>query len=430
MERWRRWVNRPDFWPNGAILVWSVVVFVITIRVAVAQPWSHTVYPIYLHAANAWCTGANPYEPIPGHDVFRYPPTMAMAFVPWTWLPLKLGAILFRWLGVWLFLSGLAVFVRALLPMRLSPARQGVLYLLTLPLVLGSINNGQTNPHLIGLMLWGIAAVARQRWNLGALCFTVATLVKVYPIAVALLLCAAHPKRFLPRYFVGLLIGLALPWSVDGWQRGAYLYQQWWGWLTIDNRALADLERCSRDLYLILRVWWEAPTPRIYLTMQMLSALALAAVIVRMRWNETDARPRLRMTLLLGSAWITVLGPATESATYALVAPLFAIALAAAPKQRTPFAWGVAFVAAMLFATVLIAAMFPKDWMVQALGVQPIATLLLAAIVLAEVYEWPDMDAKLPVASSIQGPMRMHWPPKDRGMRESVGETSQWYCQR
>jgi hypothetical protein len=74
---------------------------------------------------------------------------------------------------------------------------------------------------------------------------------------------------------------------------------------------------------------------------------------------------------------MTVLGPATESCTYLLLAPTAALAAV----TRRGWASRVAY--ALLAATVA-AGLFPNDWQVQAFGPQPIAALLLLVVFVEE----------------------------------------------
>src|SRR5206468_3756597 len=101
---------------------------------------------------------------------------------PFSLLPDALGGVLWRLLGAGLFLGGFAWWARRVLPGRLSARETAALWLLLLPLCLHSLNNGQSNVHVIGLLLIAVAAAAERRWNLAAICVAVAFCFKVYPL--------------------------------------------------------------------------------------------------------------------------------------------------------------------------------------------------------------------------------------------------------
>src|SRR5437868_1652934 len=105
-----------------------------------------------------------------------------------------------RWwrlgVAVWVVVIA-AVTARVLLA---PPRRRGLLLLFTVPGALLSLNNGQLNLPVIGLLLVMVAAAARERWTLAAVVAAGAVLLKIYPVAVALLLAVQHPRKFGPRF--------------------------------------------------------------------------------------------------------------------------------------------------------------------------------------------------------------------------------------
>src|SRR5205807_996756 len=83
-------------------------------------------------------------------------------------------------------------------------------FLLVVPLSASTINAAQANPLLTGLLLAGTAAAGRERWSLAAALVAAACLLKIYPIALALLFVVAFPRRFTPRFLAALAAGLGL----------------------------------------------------------------------------------------------------------------------------------------------------------------------------------------------------------------------------
>ena len=187
---------------------------------------------------------ANPY---------RYSPVVAALLVPFSLWPDHVGGVIWRALNAGVYLSALAWWCRVVLPRSLTTRQTAVLYLLIVPLSVGSLNNAQSNPLVLGLLLAGVAAVARRRWNLASGCLALACLFKVYPVAVGLLLAAAYPRRFAGRFVIALLVGAAVPFLL---KPPAYVVEQYGGWLqhlTTDDRQQLPVELWYRDLRLLCR---------------------------------------------------------------------------------------------------------------------------------------------------------------------------------
>src|SRR5262249_10954913 len=158
-----------------ASAVWAAVLVVISGRVAFS-PRTHTVYPIFARAGHDWRSGTDLFAepPRPGIDVYRYSPFAAVVFVPFSLLPDAIGGVLWRLLGAALLLGGFAWGTRRVLPVRLSATQTAALWLLLVPLSLPSLNNAQSNVHVMGLLLIAVAGAAERRWNLAAVCVAVA----------------------------------------------------------------------------------------------------------------------------------------------------------------------------------------------------------------------------------------------------------------
>jgi hypothetical protein len=367
-------------WVSLAVVVWSGVVLTCCLR-ALLAPHTKSIYPILALGARHWVAGEDLYcELAPGLDRFRYSPLIGALLVPFSLLPDGVGAALWRLLNAGVYLAALSWWVRALLPSSLTSAQRAMLFLLVVPLSIGSLNNGQSNALLVGLLLAGSAAVRADRWNLGAGCVAGACLLKVYPIALALLLGLLFPRRFAGRFVLALALGLLLPF---GLQQANYVVDQYGSWLahfeTYDRQCLI-VELWYRDLRLYLYGWSGPLSPRTYTMIQMLSGALIALICVGVQRAGWRREQLLILVLGLTCFWMTVLGPATESCTYILLAPSLAWALLDAwrTRRRDP---GVLFllVSFSLFLACLIAVWFPGARAFHALGMQPLAGLLFLA---------------------------------------------------
>src|SRR5262245_17562272 len=174
-----------------AVGVWAALLLGVCGRVLLAKPRSGTVVPIYLAAGERWAAGEDLYAPHPELDVYRNPPGVAAAFVPFTYLPEKAAGVAWRLFGAAVFLVGLVRFRRDVVP-DLSANRAGVMLALAAVVALPAVNNGQVNLLIAGAVLNGTAAVAGRRWWEAAGWFGLGGWLKVYPLAAGLLTAVVY----------------------------------------------------------------------------------------------------------------------------------------------------------------------------------------------------------------------------------------------
>src|SRR5690348_715882 len=179
-----------DVWVRSAILVWAIILVAVCARAAV-QPYKRTLFTTWEQAGADWEEGRDLYRNSwnPDQDQFRYSPLTAVLLVPFHHLPIRLGGAVWRLLNAAVLLGGFALWLRSA-PIERTVRQRAILFLLLAPLSLSSLNNGQPNPLIIGLLLAALAAVDRERWSLAAVLVALATVVKVYPLAMGLLLVA------------------------------------------------------------------------------------------------------------------------------------------------------------------------------------------------------------------------------------------------
>jgi hypothetical protein len=307
---------------------------------------------------------------------------------PLALLPEHLGALLWRLLNAGVFLAGMACWARMLLPPDLGRDRQALLFLLALPLVVGSINNAQANALMTGLILLALAAAASERWNWAALGIALACVLKIYPVAVGLLLALVYPRRFTVRFGAALALGVGLPFLLQDPAYVARQYAHWYCALQADDRSAWDLRSSYRDLWLLIRLVGLPISRHAYLIVQLGAAGMVAALCWWQARQKAKQRVVLNTILGLGACWMTLCGPATESCTYILLAPTLAWAVleawhrpdAPAPGPSRPWRCGLVWTLAASYAVFLssfVATWFPGVARLHALGTHPLAALLL-----------------------------------------------------
>ncbi len=334
--------------------LWLAVVAAVCIRAGLHPHKQSILHADYLPAGAHWLRGEEIYRRRQG---FLYSPPIAAFFAPWSALPAALAAVLWR---VACVLGLLAVAERWLrgplpglgetVPARAVPAT----LLLFLPLAAGNVNLGQMNLVVLALVLGGVLAASRARWNLVAAVFALAAFVKIYPLAVGLLLVALYPRPLAGRLALALLatflLSLVLGRPGQAWRE----YHEWFAVLGRDNRLDADAVVSWRDFGTLLRAGGVTLPTGVYRLMQAAAGGALAVFLLwgqlRMRWTPATL---LGGVFCLGCAWMILFGPATEAATYLLLALPLCGALAAAwtlpaAGPRRWVRWALAAVYALL----------------------------------------------------------------------------------
>src|SRR5438132_8575667 len=213
-------------WTTMAIGVWATLLFGLSLF-SYRYPWSHTVYDIYARACQHWWTGQDLYRAL-GTDYYRYSPLFAISMTPWALLRDSWGGALWRIFSGLLYAAGLRAWAGKTLSEGSSQWQRAALFMLVLPLSLHSMQNGQANVVMLAALLLGLAAASTEKWNQAAGWLALATLIKGYPLALALLLAALYPRRFLFRYAIALAAGLLLPFAT---QRPEFVIEQYRSWL-------------------------------------------------------------------------------------------------------------------------------------------------------------------------------------------------------
>ncbi len=375
---------RKSGWLNIAVVaLWAAAMLGIFVRAAV-HPDKNTVLTTYRQAGERWMASKNIYK---GKRGFVYSPPTAAAFVPLAVLPKVPAEILWRLLNVGLLLGGVAWWLKAGLSPGVPKRNYAWIFLLLLPLSLGNLNIGQVNPMVIGLLMAGFAACRTERWWLAALCITVAAYFKIYPLAAGLLLALAYPRQFAWRLLAALVILGLLSFVL---QKPAYVAEQyriWFATRAADDRFAYGNNIAPRDLWMLFRFFHLPITKEAYQVLQLLSGIAIGGLVLVARWRQWSEERLLGSAFALVCGWMLLCGPATESATYVLLAPAAAFALVQAFARPYPAimrCWIAAVVAILLAALGLNSFLkLPKN--VTTMSVQPMAALIFCGYALVSM---------------------------------------------
>ena len=361
---------------------WILLCLGICIRAAI-WPHRNAVYPAFSDAGRCWVQSADNYDThfwALGIDQFRYAPIVTVFFVPFGLLPDSLGGVLWRLINTAVLFAGVVVYCRATWPgpNRIGLGAAAAIGALLMPLSLSSLQNGQANPLVIGMLLLAVAATLHGRWNWAALMLAAPIYFKIYPVAVALLLLLIYPRTLGWRLFALMVLGILLPFAAQDIGYVSRQYDQWIGRLLHDDRSVNVFADSYRDLWLLLRIAGLPISRASYLLLQAVAAAAIAGIIVVGRCRRWPTRELLHTALDLGCCWMVLLGPATENCTVILIAPTFALAVWQAFAEPRPL-WTRVLLAGIvcIFVASAVITSLPggRNW---AYPLNPLATLLLA----------------------------------------------------
>jgi hypothetical protein len=319
-----------------ALALWLALGVALTIR-TLHRPGSHTNFPLFACGADHFWNDQPLYARYEALDYFRYPPPAALLFTPFARVGLVAGGILWAWVSLIVYGAGFWSFARHVLPVRWSDTRLAVYLGLGLLGGLRGLWNGQSNALIVGLLLLGIAALARQRWWHSALLLAAATAIKPITLAVVLLLVVLQPLRLGPRLAVLLLIFFAVPFAARPAATVMTHYHDW-----IEHVSATGSERWPgfRDAWTVwlVALHTSAGEPGLpalteplkspaYRTVQLTAAAAALLWCLWLRRREHDTRARLAQVASIGLAWSMLFGPAVEHATYVFMAAVLGWAM-------------------------------------------------------------------------------------------------------
>ena len=369
----------PSFSPlRHALHLWLVVAAAVSIRTVIA-PDTHTIFPVLAGSATHWWADQPLYAQYPPLDYFRYPPAFAVAFTPFSACGPRIGGVLWNWFSIGVFVLGLWRFIRDVAPGEWTAARQAVFLALGALGAIRGLWNAQSNALAIGLLLLAAAALVRRQWWTAAAVLAASVLIKLTPLAPALLLCAIQPRRLPARFLLFLVIGMFIPFLTRPPEIVLAHYREW-----LSHMATTGSERWPgfRDGWTVWLVFRDALQGRagapalraplvsgVYRAIQLLTAAAALGWCLYQRRCIEDPRKLTTVTLAMGLAWLMLFGPAVEHATYVFLTPVLNWALLQRDRRRGRWLIGTAFVLVMFL-----------GWDVFTLNVMETAPILLTVL--------------------------------------------------
>jgi len=327
-RRWLRW----------ATLLWVGLAVAATGK-TIIQGREHFVYPVFAEASRHWWADQSLYTAYEGLDFYLYSPTMAVALTPLALLPDRLGGILWNLLSIGLLYWAVRVLVRDVLPGRWSPRGEAVLLALVWVNSVRGVWSGHSNALLLALVVFGLAAVARRRWWSAAVLLALPVYIKIWPLALVMLLAAIWPRQLIGRFCVAAGALAAVPFLTRPWPTVLWQHREWYLGLT---QMAAGRRPTLRDFWRAWEVGFGPVGPQVMLAVQLATAAAVLGWCLWQARRAPGVRHLLTSLLAVWLGWQLLFGPGSERLTYLILAPAASWAVLAAFEQRRLRTLGVA----------------------------------------------------------------------------------------
>ena len=186
------------------------------------------------------------------------------------------------------------------------------------------------------------------------------------------------PRRFTWRLLAALLLLGAVSFA---FQRSAYVAEEYHSWLWTrlqDNRHLYKQRVAPRDLWMLLQWAHLHLAASAYQMMQVTSGGAIAVYAVVARLRQRPLQPLLVSVFIFAICWMLLLGPASESATYVILAPVVVLTLIQAFGESAPGCWRWATLVSfmLLVASLGVNSFTHSNRALWAMSLQPLAALI------------------------------------------------------
>jgi hypothetical protein len=274
-------------------------------------------------------------------DSYRYSPTFAIAFTPFAYMPWPCGGIVWEIGSIAVLLLSLYVMAREILPgtgvsaepspsflsngadspvsvVNIRHSCEGPFLMLAMAGLLVGIWSGQTNAMVTALMILGLAATLRQRWWTAAFLLAASVFIKLWPMAMVLLLMTFWPRQLTGRFLLACTVFALVPFLTRPPETVAWQYIEWYRALTGPLQAHTIW---YRDAWTI---WDELCPPvhhGIYRALQLASAAGVLCWCLWQRRQTLVSNHLVMRVFSMWAAWQLLFGPGAEQLTYGILAP-------------------------------------------------------------------------------------------------------------
>ena len=309
-----------------------------------------TAYNNYVIFSNSFyhlADDKNLYAQYPAeqYDVFKYSPTFALLFAPFSALPHNAG------LAAWNLLNVL-VFFLALKKLSLPPLRELGFGLLAIPEIFTTTTNSQSNLLIAGLLILAYINLERGKTFLPVLFISLTVFIKLFGILFFAMLLL-YPQRLKAIVTSGaVLLGLfILPFPISGWDRLIQHYREYLGLITGDHGYFVKYSVMGW-----LKSWfgWQPDKNIIVLAGLLIQCIPL---LLWKRFTNRDFRTIYAASWLI---WLVIFNHMAESATFIIaVAGVFLWYFTVSERNYWQI---VVLIPVLLFTCLGPSDIYPKAW--------------------------------------------------------------------
>lgn len=301
-------------WRSLAWGLWLVPLLVIA-GMVIARPDRRTLTPLYEKAVQSWQDRQPFYE---GPSGMNYLPHFAVLYGPYHAAGRVVGGILWRWTAAAGLAAGLWCFCRAISgPDRVRAF--ALVSLISLPLALPAVQNGQANAHLGAALLLAAWCLGTQRWNTAVALLWLTAAIKPLGLAAIGLAWAVYPHLWW-RLALALPVFLGFPFLAGP---PAYVWSQYVSaWENLRQCAQVTEHRFA-DVNGLLRTFGIPLTGKASLAVR----AAAGALLMLLGWRaRREAEPRRALIFLSAAGgFLMLFNPMTEANSYVIFAPVLGL---------------------------------------------------------------------------------------------------------
>ena len=298
-------------WRRIAIALWLLPMVAIAAWVIV-HPLYRSTTPIYHEAVANWWALKPVYS---GSTGFNYLPVFLPFFGVFSRLPLVICEILWRWMALAGLCFGLWKCTR-FLTTRNTYRAFSIVTLLSLPISLSTLRNGQSSAQLAACLVLTAWYLYEQRWWQATLWLSLALVCKPLGLPAIGLAAMAFPRMGW-RLAIGVFLVIAVPYLVapSAYINGLYtaFAHNIVDCFAPEGRTFADLNGVLMAVNLRLD---GMPS----LVVRVVAGGAMAVVSLMTRHSMSDSK-RVLAWLGLTSSYIMLFTPMNEGNSYVMLAP-------------------------------------------------------------------------------------------------------------
>lgn len=242
------------------------------------------------------------YFPADHWDLYKYSPGFAVFFGLLSWLPDPIG------LFVWNLLNCGCLFAGVRMLRGLDDSSKSWILLLSLPELLLSIQNTQSNGLMAGLIILAFALAERSKYFLSAFCIVFSVYIKLFGI-LAFVFYLFYPGK--PRLIAWSLFWMvfmaALPLAVINAHQLSFLYTSWFHLLVNDHDASMGYSVMG-----LMQTWFHLDASKNSVALTGLLLFALPLIHIR-QYKDYYFRLLYLASVLI---WIVIFNHKAESPTF------------------------------------------------------------------------------------------------------------------